>query len=98
MLWSRAWSRPGRLLGYCLVQDWGAIGRKRPVQHGVVVRIGEQVAAGTLVVEWWDAERGQRIAQEPLDHPGGTLELRVPGFLNHIAYKLVRQPADTAER
>jgi hypothetical protein len=89
-LWSRAWVRPGRVLGYVLDHDWGVLGEVDREHREVKVRIGEQVAAGRMTLEWWDAERGGRIASEELDHPGGTLDLAAPPFKRHLAYKLVR--------
>lgn len=92
--WSRAWVRPGRMLGYVLDHDWGVLGEVDREHKGVKVRIGEQVAAGRMAVEWWDAEKGGRIGREEIVHPGGTLDLAAPAFKRHLAYKLVRHKGD----
>jgi hypothetical protein len=90
--WSRAWLRPGRVLGYCLDRQWGLRGITARRQDGVVLRIGEQVAAGTLAVQWWDADTGRVMGAETIAHPGGALDLRAPPFARHLAYKLSRAP------
>jgi hypothetical protein len=98
-IWSRAWTRPGRILGYLMDQDWGQFGETNRVQEGVVVHVGDSVQAGTMVVEWWDAESGERLAVERLEHAVGPLDLAVPKFTHHLAYKLYRDgAAPTAQR
>lgn len=90
-LQARAWLRPGRALGHILDLAWqedGGDGRQR---SGVAVVVGEEVAPGSLVVEWWDADRGTLRAREVLVHRGGRLVLAPPPFRRHLAFKLVRQ-------
>jgi hypothetical protein len=89
-LWSRAWMRPGLALGYLLDRRWGGNGSATPLT-GTVVRIGDEVAAGALQVEWWDPATGQETARAAIDHPGGALELNVPPFTAHLAWKLRRR-------
>ncbi|MCK6488037.1 MAG: hypothetical protein L6R48_06880 [Planctomycetes bacterium] len=55
------------------------------------MRIGDEVAAGALQVEWWDPATGQETARAAIDHPGGALELTVPPFSAHVAWKLRRR-------
>ncbi len=89
-LWCRAWSRPGRLLGYLLDQAWG-MGRGEREVGGAVITIAANAHPGAMAVEWWDADRGVLIARVDLLHAGGTLELHPPPFHRHLAFKLLRQ-------
>ncbi len=91
-LWARAWSRPGRMLGYLLDPAWGASGAGEGPLAGASVRIGGSIGAGTMVVEWWDADAGAWHRRETIDHPGGELVLHPPSFERHLAFKLYRQP------
>jgi hypothetical protein len=91
-LWSRGWSRPGRLLGYVLDPGWASGGMA--AQHAQAqVTIGNQVASGHLRVEWWDADDGTLVRSEAIDHPGGALVLSPPPFACHCAFKLIRPTA-----
>jgi hypothetical protein len=92
-LWARAWSRPGRLLGYLLDRDWGQLGEVERGHSGVTVHIGDAIQAGTMTVEWWDAERGERLATVSVAHAAGPLELKPPDFTRHLAFKLFREGA-----
>lgn len=89
-LWCRAWSRPGRLLGYLLDQGWGMGGEGRPVAEARVL-VGAEVRAGAMTAEWWDADTGAIVTHTEFDHPGGKLELTAPTFSRHLAFKLIRQ-------
>jgi hypothetical protein len=89
-LWCRAWSRPGRMLGYLLDQAWG-MGRGEREVSGVTITIAADAHPGTMAVEWWDADQGAPIGRTALTHPGGTLELHPPAFRRHLAFKLMRQ-------
>ncbi len=89
-LWCRAWSRPGRMLGYLLDQDWGRRGRDAATHTQAAIEIGSSIAAGRMTVEWWDAEGGAWHKVVAIDHPGGPLQLQPPAFQRHIAFKLYR--------
>jgi hypothetical protein len=91
-LWCRAWSRPGRMLGYLLDQAWG-MGKGERELSGVTIAIAADAHAGAMAVEWWDADRGTLIERRDLVHPGGSLELHPPPFHRHLAFKLMRQGA-----
>ncbi|HYE08031.1 MAG TPA: hypothetical protein VEL07_21110, partial [Planctomycetota bacterium] len=89
-LWCRAWSRPGRLLGYLLDPAWAMSGGDgRPVVGAEVV-VGDAVESGAIAVEWWDADAGSVIARVDIDHPGGLMTLRPPEFARHVAFKMWR--------
>jgi len=89
-LWARAWVKPGRLLGYLIDRPWGEDGTGDAVITGASVEIGTHVAAGPFTLEWWDADRGEKMSSTQLDHAGGTLTIAVPAFTHHIAFKLMR--------
>jgi hypothetical protein len=89
-LWARAWSRPGRMLGYLLDREWGRSG-EAPITHAeVALDIGSNVTAGQMRVEWWDADAGALLQSITIDHAGGPLRLKPPTFLRHIAFKVIR--------
>jgi hypothetical protein len=44
-------------------------------------------------VEWWDAERGVRLATVSVPHAAGALDLAPPEFARHLAFKLYREGA-----
>ena len=88
-LWCRAWSRPGRLLGYVLDRQWGMGETPAPVS-GATIRIDDETKPGTMTLEWWDADRGTLLARQELTHPGGRLELHPATFTRHLAFKLSR--------
>ncbi len=89
-LWCRAWSRPGRMLGYLLDQEWGRSGREAASHTAASIEIGTSIAAGRMTVEWWDADADAWHQVVPIDHPGGPLVLQPPAFQRHIAFKLYR--------
>ncbi len=90
-LWVRAWSRPGRMLGYILDRQWGARGGTAPTRADVRVELGAAIAPGVIVVEWWDADRGEVVRRDVIDHPGGTLAVLAPPFSRHLAFKVARE-------
>ena len=90
VLWARAWSRPGRMLGYLLDQEWGRSGRDAATHAAAVIEIGSNIAAGRMTVEWWDADADAWHKVVAIDHPGGPLVLQPPAFQRHIAFKLYR--------
>jgi hypothetical protein len=87
-LWARAWKRPGRLLGYVLDRDWGQLGEVERTQEHVVIAIGTGIPAGPVSVTWWDAETGLPQPRLVIAHLDGPLDLAVPTFAHHIAFKL----------
>ena len=92
-LWAQAWSRPGRMLGYMQSPDWGQRGGKPPTMTTTNIDIGMSIASGSLTLEWWDADRGERREVVHINHPGGELRLQAPPFAGHIAFKLIRELA-----
>ncbi len=91
-LWSRAWIRPGRAIGYVLAAGWGARGGELPLVEHARIRLSDEGAAGTIAVEWWDATTGGRIGGLDVVHSGGALDLRPPPFHGHLGWKAVRRP------
>jgi hypothetical protein len=89
-VWSRAWSRPGRMLGYACDPDWVASGADRGELTGVRLDLGA-VAAGPMTIAWWDADRGSVRSSRRFDHGGGRLVLEAPGFSRHLGFKLARE-------
>jgi hypothetical protein len=92
-LWCRAWVRPGRILGYACDLGWGTDGGEGNEQRAVLIRVGEDVAAGHVSLEWWDADSGTVLSTSEFTHSGGALTLPAPTFRRHIAFKLVRDAA-----
>ncbi|HYE07771.1 MAG TPA: DUF5060 domain-containing protein [Planctomycetota bacterium] len=90
-LWSRAWFRPGRLLGYVLDRHWGGSGAAATRHDAGEIVVGGDVAGGAMRVHWWDADRGEPLLDQRIDHPGGELVIRPPPFERHIAFKLTRE-------
>jgi hypothetical protein len=88
--WTRAWVRPGRMLGYLADHRWTGEGGDVARHEGVVIRIGAQVAPGPCRIEWWDADHGQILSVSTREHPGGPLDLQAPPFRRHVAFKLIR--------
>ena len=87
----RAWTGPGRMLGYVLDIRWGINGGDGEEVSGYNLVAGETVAAGSLVLEWWDPDRGERLGSSRISHPGGRLVLPTPAFRRHLAFKLRRE-------
>jgi len=90
-LWSRAWVRPGRLLGYVLDARWGAEGVESGAITGAQLEIGDQVAAGTFTVQWWEPDSGVVLATSRVVHGGGRFTLTLPSFSHQLALKLIRE-------
>ena len=89
LLWSRAWVKPGRALGYALDRDWGNGRPDQPIT-GAVITVPE-LAAGNLHVEWWDADLGTIVGHDDILHPdAGPAELRPPTFRRHLAFKIMK--------
>jgi hypothetical protein len=89
-LWVRAWTRPGRMLGYIADEEWAANGTREVPHAQAQIVIGSDVAAGMCRVEWWNADDGKLIATVSFTHPGGMLRLSPPSFVRHLAFKLRR--------
>ena len=90
-LWCRAWSKPGRLLGYLMEEAWQADGSNTPLRTHTQLSVGDQIAAGNMTVTWWDADRGVEVERHDMVHPGGPLNLTVPPWRHHLAFKLWRR-------
>ncbi|NRA39566.1 MAG: cellulase family glycosylhydrolase, partial [Planctomycetes bacterium] len=89
-LWSRAWATKGRILGYVLDYKWGYSGGNAANIAKAKIHIGAQVKAGKIILEWWDASLGTVIERHELEHPGGALEISIPPFRRHLAFKMLR--------
>jgi len=92
-LWARAWRRPGRLLGYVCDLAWATDGGAGSRRAGITLRVGDQIAPGTMTVTWWDADLGTVGSAENIIHSGGPLRIAIPTFQRHVAFKLVRTDA-----
>jgi hypothetical protein len=90
LVWSRAWVRPGKMLGYVADHQWAATGESAHELSGVSVRVGTTVTPGPCRVAWWDADRGVVVKTDEFEHAGGALDIRPPPFMRHIAFKLTR--------
>lgn len=90
-LWCHAWSKPGRLLGYVLEEAWQADGSTTPLRQRTQLSVGDQIAAGTMTIAWWDADRGVELERHDMVHPGGPLTLTAPPWRHHVAFKLWRR-------
>lgn len=89
-LWSGAWKRPGRILGYLADRTWLWNGTATIHHPAARLVIGEQVNPGPVTITWWDADSGRILSTRTYTHLGGSLILEVPAFNRHMAYKLVR--------
>lgn len=90
-LWCRAWAKPGRMLGYLMEEAWQADGSDTPERRHTRLNVGDQIAAGTMTIAWWDAECGIELERRDLIHPGGALAIDVPPWHHHLAFKLWRR-------
>jgi len=85
-----AWARPGRVLGHLLDRSWSSVGGAGSDVADALIVVGDDIAAGAMRVEWWNADTGAIVAEDELLHPGGRLVLASPLFQRHLAFKLVR--------
>jgi hypothetical protein len=90
-LWCRAWSRPGRMLGYVLDPSWGRSGGDAATIENATLEVGTNITQGQMVVEWWDADAGAWNKIVTIDHAGGPLQIKIPIFQRHLAFKLYRR-------
>ncbi len=88
-LWCRAWTRPGRILGYLLASEWGRSGYETTISDATIT-IGETIAGGAMTIEWWQADEGRLLSRTDFTHPGGKLVLTPPAWSRHLAFKLIR--------
>jgi hypothetical protein len=88
--WIRAWSRPGRILGYVLDSAWGANGIDKTPAQTLRIEVGTQISAGSITLEWWNADTGEMMDRMAINHPGGPLIVTAPKFERHVAFKLYR--------
>ena len=89
--WCRAWSRPGRMLGYLLDESWQANGSESMGRSHTTLVVGEQVAPSAMIIAWWNADTGIELARSIITHPGGRLTLKAPPWSKHLAFKLWRE-------
>lgn len=89
-LWTRAMVRKGRMLGYVLDARWGYNGTQLPLIKSATLTLGNNVKAGPMHLEWWDASLGQIVEQTFIEHTGGVLRITIPPFRRHLAFKLYR--------
>ncbi len=88
-LWARAWARPGRMLAYVQCRTW-TTAYTDPGEHAAARLDCGSARAGAMRVVWWDADLGQVIRTDEIEHPGGPLSFPIPPFRRHIAAKLTR--------
>jgi hypothetical protein len=91
-LWARAWTGPGRMLGYILDQDWARSGGQGDAITSAQAVLGEVVRPGQMHLAWWDADSGEVLSQQSIAHAGGRLAVAIPAFRRHLAFKLWRVP------
>jgi len=89
-LWGRTWSGPGRMLGYVLDESWGRNGGEGGLLAQATCVLGENLRPGPINLTWWDADLGTIVAQGRIEHPGGRLEVPMPPFRRHLAFKAWR--------
>lgn len=89
-LWCRAWVKPGCVLAYAQDLEWARKWGTAPILNTVSIQIGNNISAGNLELEWWDAMQGEVISKLKIKHPGGPLSLQGPACDGHIALKLKR--------
>jgi len=89
-MWCRAWLRPGRLLIYAQDLGWALRWGEASALEGVRITVGQEVSAGPMRIEWWNADTGTVIGEARIEHPGGRLTLGAPRCVGHIAAKLYR--------
>jgi hypothetical protein len=89
-LWGRTWSGPGRMLGYILDEGWGRSGGDGALLAGATCVLGENLRPGPIHLAWWDADLGSIVTQGRIEHLGGRLEVPVPPFRRHLAFKAWR--------
>ena len=94
--WAAAWVRPGRILGYVAHNDWAYNGADTQAES-VAIRIGEDVTAGVMILQWWCADQGTVLAHERIFHPGGELVITADKLSQHRAFKLWR-PSDVGDQ
>ncbi|MBA3686597.1 MAG: hypothetical protein H0W72_15345, partial [Planctomycetes bacterium] len=90
-LWCRCWQKPGRILGYALDTAWVRRGGPAGAHAQLKIPLGA-IAAGSVAIEWWDADRGVVLDRATIAHPGGDLVLAGPPLIRHLAFKLTRLP------
>ena len=89
-LWAQAWCRHGRMLGYVQDAQWATDHTEPALRSGDRLVLGNAIAAGTMNIAWWDADRGVVIRTDTITHPGGRLEVTMPDFSAHLAFKAWR--------
>jgi hypothetical protein len=77
-------------LGYLLDQSWGRYGGDATTIENATMEVGTNIAQGKMVVEWWDADGGAWHNVVTVVHPGGPLQIKIPPFQRHLAFKLFR--------
>ncbi|MBA3708265.1 MAG: hypothetical protein H0W83_05550 [Planctomycetes bacterium] len=78
------------MLGYVMDRQWGATGAATLLHEHAALATIAQIAAGHILIEWWNADDGTASPPVNIDHPGGVLSLEPPPFTRHIAFKLYR--------
>lgn len=91
-LLARAWTRPGRILGYVLDRSWGFDGERAPLIENAQCQVTEKAMERCkLGLSWWDASTGECLQTKVFEHSGGQLSIPLPPFRRHIAFKLWRE-------
>lgn len=97
-LFAAAWARPGRILAYIHDLRWGRQGGKASTVPPTRMTIPISGEPGPVVVEWWDADRGEILERASLAYTGGPMEIAVPAFRRHLAVKIQRIDTPMAEQ
>ncbi|MEK7412287.1 MAG: hypothetical protein AAB263_03090, partial [Planctomycetota bacterium] len=87
-LWCRAWRNDQRWLGYIVDLAWSMAGGSAASWDGCTLMLEADVAPGTLLIEWWNADNGNIVTTAKLVHSGGKPAFAVPPFAGHLAFKV----------
>ncbi|TVR15101.1 MAG: hypothetical protein EA401_03345 [Planctomycetota bacterium] len=87
--WAAAWVRPGRILGYLVNIEW-ANGDTLSGAENVSILLGNDIAAGAMILEWWCAHTGAPTERHRINHSGGALSITLSEAREHHAFKLWR--------
>ena len=69
-IWCRGWYRQGHLLGYMADRHWTWNGDITRHHDNAQVIIGDNISAGRMQIEWWDADQGTIATSRTVEHPG----------------------------
>ena len=89
--WAGAWGNNQRLLGYAVNKSWSFDGSMKDTTFQSTITIPKELvdsSAKSLVIEWWDADKGVLLKSLTIANPQQQLALKTPPFKRHIAFKI----------